>query len=198
MVLAGACVLAALNLLSPVVHDIAVYDCELFRLTAVQALDAGEWDDLATACLTPASMLDADSCPRSPIERVGGASVYPLYSEKDATEYFDALTRHGPSDCSWVFGSTTTCSCQDVTALRTIGSERRSAILATHAERVAAATAIRNQRTLALTVITKAVQTLCANESALCVATRALYQQETIVPPPVHGPGVTIPTHTDL
>jgi hypothetical protein len=134
---AGACVLAGLALLSNRLNDVSVLDCELYRLNKLIAGDAGEWDDLATACLSPTSLLESANCARVPAFHVSGTPVYALYNETAANAFFEAVAIHGASHCSWFFSDDV--ACKDVTALRTLGSERRNQFLLTHRSRMAAA-----------------------------------------------------------
>jgi len=168
---AGSCVLAGLALVSNHINDISVLDCELYQLHQLVTGDASEWDTLATACLSPGSLLDSTNCARIPAFHVSGTPVYKLYNETNANAFFESIAMHGSSHCSWFF--TDDVACKDVTALRTLGSERRNHFLRTHRSRLAAANAVRQQRVMAVTVLENTIAALCSKHD--CSSVRTLY-----------------------
>ena len=168
----GACVLAGLMLVDSGVNDVSTLDCELYRLTELIANDVSEWDNLATACLGPGSLLTAETCPRIPKLHISGKPVYPLYNEASANEYFTKIV--SLQTCSWFFSDDV--ACKDISALRTLGSERRNQFLDIHRLRADAAIAVREQRLVSLAVLENTIKSVCTNIE--CGAVRALYTIE--------------------
>jgi hypothetical protein len=177
--LTGACVIAALQLLSPGMHDVAVLDCELHRLSILSKADAAEWDDLATACISPDTLTSTAMCPRLPLMQMGGTPVFSLYNPEAAVAFFDEQTTKTVDHCStWYFGeeqNPEACSCNDLVALKTLGSHRRKQVLLAHAARTEAAAHVRARRTLAVRVLQQALTLRCADAAIDCDAVRTMY-----------------------
>jgi len=172
MYLAGSCVIAGLSLLGEVLNDVSTLDCQLYRLQQLIASDASEWDDLATACIGPGSLLNSDSCARIPKMHISGRPVYALYNPKIADDYFATIVNM--KSCSWFYSDD--LACEDVTAMRTLGSERRNRFLNIHKSRTDAANAVRQQRKVAVAVLENTIKKLCEKHD--CESVRLLYDIE--------------------
>jgi hypothetical protein len=187
--LTGACILASMNLISPGIHDVATLDCELHRLQILTAADASEWDEFATACLSKEALTNSQNCPRIPMFQVGETPVYPLYQEETALAFFDTQTSTDSEHCTatkWFVPTSdphagpdsTTCSCPDLIALKTLGSRRRTQVLNAHRARTEAANSVRNRRKIAADVLKRALALRCdnANIDFDCPTVRSAYK----------------------
>ena len=157
----SACLVAALSLSTPL-SDVARVACRIFTLERLTHLDAAPFDSLATACVTPSTLLDSTACAspdRSLPERIDGNVAYSLYNASAAQFFFDAQTAvqldfvphcaGSPLFFSSFADSASSellCTCDDIRALKTLGSPRRVALLAEHDRRSAAADSVRADR----------------------------------------------------
>lgn len=184
---AHACVLAALSLTASPLGDLSRISCRLFTLGRLVALDAAPFDPLATACATPPTLTDARLCAssdRSLPERVVGVGVvHPLYNATDAAAFFEAQTAVQLESLPWCLpsgapsifstlydsgssggGDPELCSCDDILALKTLGSPRRAAILAEHQLRAAAAADLRASRVAELALLEPLFDALASSQ----------------------------------
>ena len=205
--LTGACILSSLNLLSGHLNDVATLDCELDKLKILADNDASEWDDFATACISPASLTSTDACNRVPLFVLGDTPVHALYNANTAEDFFEAQTKLDTEHCaSWFYtasghddydgadGANGACGCDDRIALKTLGSNRRTAVLTMHKARTEAAESVRVRRKLAEAVLLRALQNRCADPAVDCEAVRAIYAAtkasvatSEYIPPPIAG-----------
>tara|TARA_Y100001938_G_C8029112_1_gene399640 strand:+ start:307 stop:924 length:618 start_codon:yes stop_codon:yes gene_type:complete len=185
--LTGACIISALNLLSPQLNDIATLDCELDKLQILVQHDGAEWDPFATACIGPTSLLSVDSCNKVPLFTLGDTPVHALYNPSKAEQFFDEQTRKDTDHCSsWFYAEPNdfanhggeTCGCEDLIALKTLNSHRRNAVLTMHEARKEAAESVRVRRKLAESVMQKALAYRCADAEIDCDAVRAVYNTD--------------------
>lgn len=176
MTFEGACIIASLNLIAPMINDISALDCELYKLNEFEKFDSAPWNDLATACIGPESLFDSTNCQRLPVTNVMNEPAFPLYSEDKANDFFDSQTKITSCD-GWFSGPPPQgqCSCSDVSALKTLGSERRRKMLEVHESRVASANQIRKNRKIAIDVITKLLLSLKSKDQAQFASIREMY-----------------------
>lgn len=171
---AESCLLAALALTLPPIGDLSRVHCRLYTLERLTQLDAAPFDPLATACVTPSTLLDAAQCSDlswAIPEKVDNTDIYPLYNSSAASEFFEAQTAvqtciEDESPFSSIFSVPASskadptqklCSCADINALKTLGSPRRAAILSEHDRRAVAANTLRTSRAEELKLLRRLV-----------------------------------------
>jgi len=181
--MAGACIIASLHLMTPGFHDIASLDCELFKLTSLRDADAAPWDDLATACVSPDTLLSSDECPRVPLV-FAGTDAYPLYKLTDGVDFFARQTGVQSTDCGRWFAEPSVegqCTCDDITALKTIGSPARTRMLQVHTNRARAADGVRARRTGAILILERAIATVLTIAPAASKHARSVYDASLVI-----------------
>lgn len=175
----GACILAALQLATTGVHDIASLDCELYRLNLLVTADAAPWDPIATACITRDTTTDSTLCDKIPTVVVNNVPAYPLYNAEAGNRFIERQTGIQISSCNSWFAATPTdpdqCKCEDVVALKTLGSPQRDRIISMHEKRSKAADAVRARRTRVIKVIERALAAATAKDPDQTQRARDMY-----------------------
>lgn len=175
----GACILAALQLATTGVHDIASLDCELYRLNLLVTADAAPWDPIATACITRDTTTDSTLCDKIPTVVVNNVPAYPLYNEDVGNRFIERQTGIQISSCNRWFATTPAdpdqCKCEDVVALKTLGSPQRTRIISMHEKRTKAADAVRARRTRVIKVIERALAATTAKDPDQTQRARDMY-----------------------
>tara|TARA_B110000902_G_scaffold267177_1_gene358785 strand:+ start:14323 stop:14898 length:576 start_codon:yes stop_codon:yes gene_type:complete len=175
----GACILAALQLATTGVHDIASLDCELYRLNLLVTADAAPWDPIATACITRDTTTDSTLCDKIPTVVVNNVPAYPLYNEGVGNRFIERQTGIQISSCNRWFATTPAdpdqCKCEDVVALKTLGSPQRTRIISMHEKRTKAADAVRARRTRVIKVIERALAATTAKDPDQTQRARDMY-----------------------